>query len=560
MTSSEISDLVCDTFNPFSDELSSKFTVMYLAAQSGKTKLCIELMELWQKSSHFDFDTFSHCPIININIWMSANNQQLEGQTEGRLNEQTFINALKWDSTEKKTVEEVNRLLMKEEYNTVVCCTNPFSIKKIKTLICQLQEDNDEGLFRKIPKINIFIDEADATIKSWHSLSNVCEELDIVDNITLITATGIEKLVNIFPNLPIYGYDKTFSNDSYHSCKDSIPRYHEKRLSPGDYAINVMETYPSILRPGVCGYMPGGKKQITHYQIANFLLSKNCAVFVINGRHKELRLPNGAAPIPFTKGKQIGENISEIYIKYDLCNYFVGIVGLTCTGRGITLHSPILPLRFAIISYIRSKNEAYQTVARMNGHIKKHDNYRPPVVFCQQKQWKNILEKESIAIHLSKIAYEKNNSTREIIKNEDILRAKTSTDRKFMFFRGKDAAEQAYEFVKNILKPKKPMLMPGINSNAKHPTICNGSEHARKYDNQEKTLRNWTEEEYMIRPTLRNREQYRAHPSHIYEDGDSWAVWWNPNYFNTLEQDEINSYLEHQPTQTPNKKKYHEVL
>ena len=102
MTSSEISDLVCDTFNPFSDELSSKFTVMYLAAQSGKTKLCIELMELWQKSSHFDFDTFSHCPIININIWMSANNQQLEGQTEGRLNEQTFINALKWDSTEKK--------------------------------------------------------------------------------------------------------------------------------------------------------------------------------------------------------------------------------------------------------------------------------------------------------------------------------------------------------------------------------------------------------------------------------------------------------------------------
>lgn len=499
--------------NPFENQFDSmhfaetdtKMSVIYLPGQSGKTSKVQNQIEI--------IDLFSEINSPVVNIWLSSNNMTLESQTYSRLSRDECTNRpIIWDSKNKNSTETIAFKIQNKKTNLVVCCTNKRRIDQLDALVRLLDESADH-----IPvTVNVWIDEADSTLNVWQSfVESTCKYAKIVDKITLITASGAEKFCKTFGRIYVHGYDCAHP-EVYHACWESRHMAIEQLESPENYVKKILSANHFLLEVGKKTYVPGGRTQHSHEQITATLLEKDAAVFLINGVHKELRLPCGAVyemPTKFDSPEEMktaGDIILEFYKKYNLSQYMTAIVGLNCTGRGITFQSPEFMLDYAILANISNQAEAYQTACRTSGNIKGFSGYSPPMIISPSKMWRNILKQERIALNLCKIVNDRSVESTGPIYKSDIGLAKNYGDREHREF---DTQKQVREFVFETFGKK----IRANRSSIAPQTLW--APHRRNPTKEEILDRWWGLSE-------KKKAVYRVIPT----NENKWVVYWQPSF------------------------------
>jgi len=497
--------------NPFENvdnaKSETKMSVIYLPGQSGKTGKAQKQMERMMVC----VDAFENPAVVNI--WMSSNNLTLESQSYSRLSQDEHTNGpIIWDSknTNLKLLEIAYKVKQGQS-NLLVCCTNKRRVDQLDQLVRELESVNQ----REPIQIHVWIDEADATMNVWKHFVDTCEELDIVSGITLITASGVEKLIKEFGSINIHGYDESHP-EVYHACHESMHYPCEQNESAFEYVKKILKSNPQLMHPGLKAYIPGARTQRSHEQITEYLLSNGAAVFIINGTNKELRMPDGTCikiPTKFDSPEEMktpGDIILEFYTRYNLSRFMTAIVGLTCTGRGITFQSAEFLLDYSILSHISNKNEAYQTACRTNGNIKSFIGYKKPVIISPAKTWQTILKMENLALNLCKIVNDRTLQPTGQISRSDIGLAKNYGDRKHQVF---ETQQQASVFVRQTFN-RQMRIRPSLFAPTELLEIEDG------------IVRNPTKEELLTRWWgLNTRGPLRVVPT----ADDKWIVYWQPS-------------------------------
>jgi len=366
-----------------------------------------------------------------LNVVISANNRSLVDQTEVRMNRELFVDSeddeeadvkiegscFKWRSGIKGnniTYGELADKIKEEEVTMVVCCAHAKRLKYVYDLLTNL---NNSKIFKK--KINIWIDEADASIKLWSKPSLIdVSTFARVHKITLVSATYDSVLkkygrIRVLPCL-----ETTLS--IYHRIQDCIIVEEDiAALSTVDYLFNIyLKCQKSLSKPGVRLFAPGDVERMSHEAIAEFLYSRGFAVVIINGERKEILIPDRNDPIPLTPyvdvetsaPEEIGRVITKIYRQNRLERFPFAVTGHLCLGRGITFQNDEFLFTHGVIFNIADKANAYQTACRLAGNIKDFDDYMPAILYTTSKMMKVILEKENTAIGIAKHVAENSSS------------------------------------------------------------------------------------------------------------------------------------------------------
>lgn len=380
-------------------QFQSKIKCIYRLAQSGKTQLVKNIIDDARRC----VESFGEDECINF--FITSNNQVLVGQTGKR-----FDDSYNWVSANTK--KETFKLLweiMHDEYTMIVMCSNKLRMNHLSELINELEKS--EHFFKKI---NIWIDEADATINLWSQFENIASK-EIVTQITLVSAT-FDPVFKKYKRLHVIGYPDPHPRQ-YRCLRDSQKIINDFGGDTIEYINHIFEEYPECVTPGVRAFIPGTFYKITHDSIATFLLTFNFAVLIINGTRKEIVLPNGST-IDLQEHLRYGPNgevpaefketLARMYIENKLYRFPFAVTGLECVKRGITFQSNDFLFDYGIIPTINKKTELYQLVARLFGNIGEFTNYKPCKIYSTSSNFKKIQNQESIAMNISTLVYEKN--------------------------------------------------------------------------------------------------------------------------------------------------------
>jgi hypothetical protein len=451
----------------------TKVSCMWLPAQSGKTRKCEEsisqelnredeLRRLIDVNGEVSDDEKQQI----LNIIICSNNRALVNQTTQRMKKNVYdkisesnndefdltnfindddnINESEIDSDEK-IINEVfawhsglknNRMspgdltlnILEEFVKMVIICANKIRLKYLYEIINRLENTR---LFTG--KINIWIDEADETIKLWNqSCFNQIISFKKVSKITLISAT-FNNVIKQFGKLKVIPYAEPYSKETYHKTNDSQiieENYVISKKNSSDYLSYIINKYENELcRPGVRLFAPGNTDKRSHDEIATFLKRKRFIVVKINSTEKVIIHPNGGNKIDLNdylkteNPVEIGRILSDIYISNQYFNYPYAITGLNCLGRGITFNDDKFIFTHGIIPPILNKATVYQVCSRTNGNIKHLSNYLIPRLYMTSSTKDKIFEQENLAINISMYVYEKyqqNETYDGIITNEDL--------------------------------------------------------------------------------------------------------------------------------------------
>jgi hypothetical protein len=394
----------------------SKVECIWLPGQSGKTRNTIQKIKaLEEASSEQEYSCDGY-----LNVYISANNRALVDQTEARMNKELYRDeededadakiegsCFSWRSGLKNnniSVGELADRIKEDEVTMVVCCAHSKRLSYLYQLLTNLEKSKKYN-----KQINIWIDEADASINLWSKPAVDASVLSRVYKITLVSAT-YDSILKKFGKIRVLPFMET-TQPCYHRLRDSI--IVKKDLLAEDapsYLEAIFERYSSVLvRPGVRLFAPGDVERASHEQIAEFLKTKGFAVAIINGLRKEIVVPGHERPIPlapYIKGEgsteEIGMVIGRIYQENDLSRFPFAITGHLCLGRGITFQNHMFLFTHGILFNIADKANAYQTACRLAGNIKELESYARPIVFTTNKMADVILAKERTAINIAR--------------------------------------------------------------------------------------------------------------------------------------------------------------
>jgi hypothetical protein len=380
-------------------QFQSKIKCIYRLAQSGKTQLVKDIIDDCKMCvESFGDDEF-------INFFITSNNQVLVGQTGKR-----FDDSYNWVSANKG--KEFHKLLWEiihDEYSMIVMCSNKARMNHLHELINELEKSE-----YFIKKINIWIDEADASINLWTQFEQIAAK-DIVGQITLVSAT-FDPVFKKYKRLHVIGYPDPHPRQ-YRCLRDSIETINDFGGNILEYIEHIFEIYPKCLEPGMRAFIPGTFYKSSHDNIADLLTSKyNFAVLIINGTRKEINLPDNSVisldeHLYYGPDGQIPDEFKEVlarmYVENKLYRFPFAVTGLECVKRGITFQSNDFLFDYGIIPTILKKTELYQLVARLFGNIGEFTNYKPCEIYSTGSNFKKIQNQESIAMNISTIVYEK---------------------------------------------------------------------------------------------------------------------------------------------------------
>ena len=376
----------------------SKVKCIYRLAQSGKTQLVKNIID----DCKMCVESFGDEDYINF--FITSNNQVLVGQTGKR-----FDDSYNWVSANKN--KEFHKLLweiMHNEYTMVVMCSNKIRMNHLRDLINELEKS---GHFTK--KINIWIDEADASMNLWSQFEDLASK-DIIGQITLVSAT-FDPVFKKYKRLQVIGY-KDPHPKQYRCLRDSIKVVNDYAGTFIEYVDHILNVYPKLAEPGKIGFVPGNFFKQTHDAIADFLSEKYYfAVLIINGTRKEILIPGKPSiclkeHLSYTSDGEIPEEfnkiLANIYTENKLYEYPFAITGLECVKRGITFQSNDFLFDYGIIPAITKKTEAYQLIARLFGNIGEYPKYKPCEIYSFSSNFKKIERQEAIAMNISTMVYE----------------------------------------------------------------------------------------------------------------------------------------------------------
>lgn len=406
----------------------SKLKCLILPAQSGKTRKVEEQITRFNLIN----DLFGHSG--DVNIWISANNKLLVHQTTSRIrkdlcsssdsDDEGESNAIikgrifSWTSGTKKTNISAKELAFEilNEVDMVILCAHSV---RVRYLIAMLGYLTTHRVFNK--KINVWIDEADHTINVWSKYPDLLNN-HAINQVTLVSAT-INTVVAKYGRLNILPYQDTHPA-CYRRLKDSKQIVEDVgKSTPVEYVRHVLNKHKAkLIKPGIRAFIPGDYTKQSHEDIAEMLLTLGFAVIILNGSHKELRIP-GETPTdlrpyltvsdPDEIPEEFNTTLSRMYIENDLDQYPLAITGFICVERGITFqcapveddHNGFL-FDYGIIPPITDKAEAYQTMARLFGNVGDFPDYKPCEIYTNAATFKRVHNQEEIAVNLARIVAE----------------------------------------------------------------------------------------------------------------------------------------------------------
>jgi hypothetical protein len=411
----------------------SKCKCLYLPAQSGKTRKMQELIRKYKLEDLVgEFQDLLDIDPVDINIIISANNRLLVEQTRTRMENDLAIeseegandacikgNVFSWTSGTKQSnisPEALTLSVMNEDIEMVVICSHP---TRIRYLFQTLELLTKQRHFNK--KINIWIDEADKSIKLWSKYDASILSMDIINQVTLVSAT-FDTVLSKYKCLNVLPYLETHP-ECYRGLRSAIR--HEINFAGGavEYVKNVIQTNRAeLVRPGVRAFIPGEMKKKSHDEIADFLHRENgFVVLIINGERKEILVP-GQSPIDLRCylsvekdhiPKEFNAQLARLYKENQWHQFPLAITGFYCVERGVTfqcgpdekIHDGFM-FDYGIIPPIACAAEAYQTMARLFGNIGHIVGYKPVDIYSNTITFARVEKKEEIAINIARLVAE----------------------------------------------------------------------------------------------------------------------------------------------------------
>ena len=392
----------------------SECRVLYLPAQSGKTRKMEDLIEEAEK----DNGTTGQCNFI-----ISDNNILLVGQTEARVRKDLSVDKqvisssgiFSWTSSSKESALSVGELafeITEDRIHTIIMCSHQARFKYLNELIEKLAKSKH---FSK--KINIWIDEADKSIKLWSKYVGVLEIID-VDNVTLISAT-VDSIIAKYKNIRVIPYAETHSKD-YKCLKDSKRIIVELSGDSVQDALTILDDNSRLQSPGKKGFIPMQVKKESHDELDARLRERGFAVIIINGERKELYVPAykkkgsrviNLIPLIKTDSEGVPTELSlvvaTLYIEHKLHRFSMVITGRLCLGRGITFqsngneHHSGFNFDYEILPEISNAPEAYQTGSRGFGNIMRTKRLR---IYTSDTMFNKMEKEENQALHSASFA------------------------------------------------------------------------------------------------------------------------------------------------------------
>ena len=398
----------------------SKIECICRPAQSGKTRTYQELIKDYELLA----ELFHGCDGF-INIVLCSNNRSLVQQTAARHAADLYENSsvesedveaddriegsvFSWFSGTSKNNVSVRDLafrILKGEVSMVVCCGH---MKRISYLYKLIKELNDFPAFNK--KINIWIDEADESIKKWSKPDVDASRLPIVNTVTLISAT-FDSIIKKYGKVRVRGFDVAHP-ECYIGFKDCKVEIDDSAGSAINYLEAVYEKKMAVLcKPGMRLFAPGDITQESHEQIAAYLGKKGWSVLILNGARKEIIKPNGTI-LPIADHaewendtpEEIGKTITRIYHDSGLANYPFAITGQICLSRGLTFQNNRFLFDYGVVPNMGDRATAYQCAARMFGNIKNFEAYKQASIVTTTRMKKWIEQGENIAMNIGRVA------------------------------------------------------------------------------------------------------------------------------------------------------------
>jgi hypothetical protein len=437
--------------------MGSSLSLIHLPAQSGKTRKMTELINKWNKL--FDL---SGNNLDCLNVIFTSNSKLLTKQTAGRITTDvdnvSQISDLTSDEEEEMSIEmdvgekasktlawlssskklSTNDVFAKitsddddNEINNLICCTNKVRMTNVWTLLKMLNKKYMKKRFDK--RVNIWIDEADACIKTWESYLDLCEELidsNFIQNIVLVSAT-MGPVYNHLHQRRIEPNLRTYENTHapvYHKYSDSYicHEYSENAKYPEVQLKTVLENNPEIVSAGSRVFCPGNKAKRSHEDICNELLEIGFNVLLLNGVHKEIRFWDKSPPIKIVEqlesDLEISKTLNKLYYELELFNSPFAVTGHLCIGRGITFASQSIDgkeflFTHGIIPEVINGDEGYQMVARCCGNIKGFASYQVPKLFVSERTHSLIKDQEILAVEFASALYQEGVETVKVTRN-----------------------------------------------------------------------------------------------------------------------------------------------
>jgi hypothetical protein len=399
----------------------SKVECIWRPAQSGKTRTYQGIIKEYELLSQL----FYECTGF-INVVLCSNNKSLVQQTADRHKNDLYDdssstdsdggeadaridgNVFSWFSGTKKNGIDAQTLawkICKGEVSMVVCCGH---MKRIEYLYELLKELNDAPFFTK--KVNIWIDEADESIKKWSKEKVDASKLAVVHSISLISAT-FDSVLKKYGKIKVKGFEQPHP-DSYVKFTDCIVNTDDTAAASSvDYLQAMYEKYETTLcKPGMRLFAPGDVTRESHEKIVDFLCKKGWAVLILNGERKEIVKPNGEilkiadyATWDGDTPEEVGKTITKIYIDSGLNEFPFAITGQMCLNRGLTFQNEQFLFDFGIAFNMADRATAYQCVARMLGNIKHFQSYKRSTIVTTSRMKKFVEQTENIAVNIGKL-------------------------------------------------------------------------------------------------------------------------------------------------------------
>lgn len=391
----------------------SKVQGMYLPAQSGKTREMNNLMIIRKHAEEYEGD---------VNFIISSNNLVLVEQTKQRVEAALHGEVYTWRSGKKDVVGKCEKThsardlawdILNHQVETVVMCANGARMKHLAETIQML---NDSPLFHK--KINIWIDEADASIQLWSKKEGILA-FPKVHSVTLVSAT-FDTIFKRYGRIYVLGFEKTHP-ECYRCLRDCTKVEVNVVGTPLDYVRHIVTTH-GLARAGVCAFVPGDITQSSHNAIAEYLQEHGFVVVIINGERKEILVPGGTIDLkPYISSlDELNTTLAKLYHENGWNQLPFAVTGHYCVGRGVTFQC--LPsadthgflFTHGIIPPIADAPTAYQIMARLFGNIGHHPHYLPCTIYSTHSMFTKVGKRESCALHLAKMIHEEGGEGAEV--------------------------------------------------------------------------------------------------------------------------------------------------
>ena len=422
----------------------SKLRCLMLPAQSGKTRKAEDLIREFKRDEKV-------VEGASIDIWVSANNKLLVHQTttrikkdlgpvdsdsdaeeEGESNAVITGDIFSWTSGTKASNVPADTLVFNcvggnkdgVTVDMIIVCAHKRRLDYIAQLINRLE------LVKFAKKINFWIDEADYSCRLWRKFGALAAS-PLVNQVTLVSATFGEVFKH-FPSLEVIPYKITAPEVYRRLTHCTLVEEGTGREAAAEYVEAVLAKYPALSAPGMRAFIPGNIKKDSHEDLSELLLKKGFAVLILNGVHKEIRLPNGEETVdlrpylsvsdPKKTPDEFNLNLAKLYILHRLNRFPLAITGFLCVERGITFqiappvegsHAEFLfdhrgfLFDYAIVSSIKDKAEAYQAMARVFGNIGSFNGGKCCTIYSDSETFNKVRDQEETAVHMARIVYER---------------------------------------------------------------------------------------------------------------------------------------------------------